>query len=207
MGHEEIRALYKERFENVLKKLAECLENDLRAAMGTTPRIDRISLRAKSIDRFVTKSMKIENNKLKYSDPLNEIQDQIGARITCFYLSDIARIGKDVIKYYKPIEERMLIPESENEFGYVGKHFILHIPTDCRTPMLEKFDESLIPKFFELQIKTLFQHAWSEASHDLAYKPDVKLTRDQKRKVAFTAAQAWGADMIFEELFKQLSLQ
>jgi putative GTP pyrophosphokinase len=70
-----------------------------------------------------------------------------------------------------------------------------------------EIDENVVPKFFELQIKTLYQHAFSEASHDLAYKPNVELTRDQKRKVAYTSAQSWGADMVFSELFKELQFQ
>jgi len=61
------------------------------------------------------------------------------------------------------------------------------------------------PEFFELQIKTLFQHAWAEAEHDLGYKPPKPLTSIQKRKMAFTAAQAWGADQIFDELSRELA--
>jgi len=60
--------------------------------------------------------------------------------------------------------------------------------------------------FFELQIKTLFQHAWSEAEHDLGYKPTTVLSHDQKKRLAFTAAQAWGADQVFDELYKQIDL-
>ena len=55
-----------------------------------------------------------------------------------------------------------------------------------------------MPKFFELQIKTLFQHAWSEAEHDLGYKEDKHLNLDQKRRLAFTSAQAWGGPL-FED--------
>ena len=96
----------------------------------------------------------------------------------------------------------MLIPESENAFGYVGKHYILVIPEDL-------FEDDAVrekmPAFFELQIKTLFQHAWSEASHDLGYKPSESLSTLQKRQMAFTAAQAWGADQVFSTLQKELS--
>jgi putative GTP pyrophosphokinase len=42
------------------------------------------------------------------------------------------------------------------------------------------------------------------AEHDLGYKPGaVPLTPDEKRRLAFTAAQAWGADRIFDELFHE----
>lgn len=63
------------------------------------------------------------------------------------------------------------------------------------------------PKFFELQIKTVFQHAWGEASHDFAYKSETPLSSDQKRRVAYAAAQAWGGDRIFEDLFKEIQQQ
>jgi putative GTP pyrophosphokinase len=66
-------------------------------------------------------------------------------------------------------------------------------------------DGDTIPDFFELQIKTLFQHAWSEAHHDLGYKQEpgsTPLTSEEKRKLAYTSAQAWGADHMFDELFR-----
>jgi GTP pyrophosphokinase len=75
------------------------------------------------------------------------------------------------------------------------------LPSDI---IRDGMDRSMMPTFFELQIKTLFQHAWSEAEHDLGYKPGMKpLTPDETRRLAFTAAQAWGADHIFDELFRQ----
>jgi len=95
-----------------------------------------------------------------------------------------------------------VVPDSPSEFGYEGKHYILFIPQDVR---IASEDEEC-PTFFELQIKTLFQHAWGEADHDLIYKPAGRLTSDQRRRVAFTAAQAWGADRIFEELAQELKV-
>lgn len=141
------------------------------------------------------------DGKLKYSDPLSQIQDQIGARIIVFYQSDVERIDQLVKRYFRAIEYRKVVPDSESEFGYFGHHLILILPTDI---VEDGMDKSLIPEFFELQIKTLFQHAWSEADHDLGYKPGEQLlTAEQKRRIAFTSAQAWGADQMFEQLFRE----
>ena len=79
---------------------------------------------------------------------------------------------------------------------------ILALPEDLFD---DNADRSRSPTFFELHIKTLFQHAWSEAEHDLSYKPSFTLTRQQKRLVAFTEAQAWGADQQFAQLHTELN--
>jgi putative GTP pyrophosphokinase len=185
---------------HVLLPLAGRLETHLKGLFDEFPRIDRISVRAKSVDRFVAKAEKQENAKQKYNDPLNQIQDQVGARIVTFYASDVERVRLEIEKYFRYIESKKIVPESESEFGYEGRHFILFVPEDLIDEKLES-DKSV--EFFELQIKTLFQHAWSEAEHDLGYKPSSQLTSDQKRRLAFTAAQAWGADQIFDEMHRQ----
>ena len=194
----DLEKRYQERWESFLVPTAEKLRAHLQDTFGGEPRIDRIVTRAKDPNRFVTKARKRQEENLKYSDPLTQIQDQIGARIVTFYPSDVERLTGIVHNYYRRIEEQSIVPESESEFGYFGKHFILFLPEDI---LPEDFEELDIPPFFELQIKTLFQHAWGEAAHDLAYKPQSELSTEEKRKIAFTAAQAWGADMIFEELF------
>jgi ppGpp synthetase/RelA/SpoT-type nucleotidyltranferase len=148
------------------------------------------------------KAAKQENGKPKYADPLVEIQDQIGARVITYYPSDIPTVAAAVKRYLHSIESRFIVPDGESEFGYIGQHFILLLPTDVTAAV---DNSQKIITFFELQIKTLFQHAWAEAEHDLGYKPAQTLTSLQKRKMAFTAAQAWGADHIFDELFFELA--
>lgn len=162
-------------------------------------RIDSISVRAKSPDRFLAKAEKTNRDgNLKYSNPLAQIQDQIGARIIVFYKSDVELVSGIVDTYFRKIEAQILEPEEINAFGYMGKHFIMHIPKETSVDGLKN-------SFFELQIKTLFQHAWAEASHDIAYK---QLSRDltplEKRLIAFAAAQSWGADNAFAEIFEKL---
>lgn len=192
---------YRTRFDTFLVPVTRQLEAHLQDTLSPVVRIDRISARAKSVDRFIQKASKAEDGRPKYSDPLNQIQDQLGARIVTFYASDVSRIASEVRKFFHPIENKLRVPETESEFGYVGEHFVLMIPTDVLVG-IEADDDS--PTVFELQIKTLFQHAWAEAEHDIGYKPNTELTALHRRKMAFTAAQAWGADQIFEELFKEL---
>jgi ppGpp synthetase/RelA/SpoT-type nucleotidyltranferase len=194
---------YSAQRKRILLPLAAHLEVYLKHMFEPYPRVDRISVRAKSVDRFVAKSQKQIDGKPKYDDPLNQIQDQLGARIVTFYKSDVDRISNEVRKYFRYIESRQIVPDSEREFGYEGRHFILFIPRDVFDDEVK--EEGSI-QFFELQIMTLFQHAWSEAEHDLGYKPIGELSSDQKRRLAFTAAQAWGADQIFDELCRQATL-
>jgi putative GTP pyrophosphokinase len=197
-----LRETYAERSTRVLSPLAKRLAAHLDKLFEGFPRIDRISVRAKAVDRFVTKADKLENGKRKYDDPLNQIQDQVGARIVTFYASDVELVRLEIEKYFRYIESQKLVPESESEFGYEGRHFILLVPEDLIDEKLSS-DDSV--ELFELQIKTLYQHAWSEAEHDLGYKPSSMLTGDQKRQLAFTAAQSWGADKIFDEMHRHLS--
>lgn len=199
----ELEKIYRERFGQALTPLASAIEEQLREYLAAEPRIDRVSARAKSVDRFLEKADTLVDGKPKYSEPLRQIQDQIGARVITFYRSDIERVADLVRKYYRPVESREIVPDSEWEFGYFGTHFVLLVPTG----LLDKsIDKTLVPEFFELQVKTLFQHAWSEANHDLGYKPGVVvLDSDAKRRLAFTSAQAWGADRVFDELYRERS--
>lgn len=203
MTEDELLQKYTERYETYLIPLAEKLENQFKGYLSETKRIDRISARAKSIKRFMAKTKKVDKDgNLKYSDPLNQIQDQVGIRIICFYEKDTEKVREIVSKKLSSIEEIIFEPKGEYEFRYFGTHYIGIIPEDIRDMRIPKIE---CPIFFEIQIKTLFQHAWAESNHDLAYKPQSSpLTRDQLRRVAFASAQAWGADRIFDELATEI---
>jgi ppGpp synthetase/RelA/SpoT-type nucleotidyltranferase len=198
-----IRDEYAARFDS-LTAIAERLQKFLKGTLDGIERIDSITARAKNPDRYFQKAVKVDSTTgdRKYSDPKHEIQDQVGARITVFYLSDVEKVRSEIVRHMRFIEEASKSPLSDSEFGYFGLHFILSLPED----VVAEHEEEMATDFFELQIKTLFQHAWSEAHHDLGYKSLRDLTTEERRKVAFTAAQAWGADTIFEELSRSLGL-
>lgn len=203
MTDAEILAEYQSRYDEFLRGTAEKLSGFLTDMLHGIPRIDRITARAKSPDRFLGKALKVDKKtgEMKYTSPFVQIQDQVGARIIVFYKQDVEVVSAEIEKYLRRIETKDVIPDSVKEFGYIGKHYILALPDDV---VSDDLDMEKVPQFFELQVKTLFQHAWGEAEHDISYKSKEPLTDLQNRQIAFTAAQAWGADEMFEQLYDHL---
>lgn len=193
---------YARRFDAHLQRVAQALEQMAIDELSSVQLIDRVSARAKDPGRFAGKAQKRQKDGgLKYPHPLTEVQDQIGLRVVVLYADVILPVSQQLLKYFRPIERQDVEPESDWEFGYFGRHFILALPGDV---VPSDVDLAEVPDFFELQVKTLFQHAWSEANHDLGYKPAATLDGGQRRLAAFAAAQAWGADRAFTELRSEL---
>lgn len=102
----ELADEYRRRFETVLIRIARDLETHVRELLSGEPRVDRVTARAKSVDRFLAKAEAIEGGKKKYSEPLVQIQDQLGARIITFYQSDLDKVEKTILKYFRPISRK-----------------------------------------------------------------------------------------------------
>lgn len=203
MNELDLIAEYRARHLAILNPIAGKLTKLIQDMVSGTPRVDMVAARAKSPDRFLRKANKKDDHgRLRYEHPFEQIQDLIGARIVVFYMQDVDAVCEIVERYFRRIEAKVLAPEAADRFGYVGMHYILAMPEDV---IADDFDRDRIPQFFELQIKTLFQHAWSEAEHDVGYKPSDTITSHQQRQLAFTAAQAWGADHIFSQLHHELN--
>lgn len=191
---------YPDRYDDLVE-VATLLQGHVKGLLSDVPHIDRIVARAKDPARFAAKALKATKGEPKYAAPLTQIQDQVGARVVVFYKQDVTAVAEVLERYFRPVERKELVPDSLWEFGYFGRHWIFVLPDDVVPPGV---DRARVPRFFELQVKTLFQHAWSEANHDLGYKATTDLSADQQRRFAYTAAQAWGADRVFAELRTEL---
>lgn len=195
--------IIKEQYINrysTLKSIASEIESQLCEILQGTPRIDRISARAKDIDKFMQKATRQnEDGSYKYNSPLSEIQDQIGARVIVFFKQDIEIVEKIILAEFTHIELSYRRHEHPDSFGYESEHLICRIPPETRMSFNAPTD------FFELQICTLFQHAWAEANHDIGYKSTQVVNDSIKRQIAWVAAQSWGADKILSEIFDHIN--
>ena len=112
---------------------------------------------------------------------LEDITDILGCRVICFLSDEIDKIGKKVeetfvIDWENSSDKRTLL--KENAFGYLSLHYI------CSLPYGDKWPDEICGKKFEIQIRTILQHAWSAIHHDIGYKSDFGVPREISRQFA-----------------------
>ncbi len=193
----ELSQIYGVKRKTILLQVVDPLIQQVKEALCESVPYESISARAKTVDSFIEKAATIKDGKLKYENPLEEIQDQIGVRVVVFHKRDVDPVSRIIGKYFREYEKELIVPDTDKEFGYFGMHHILSINHDH---IPNEIESELIPPFFELQIKTLYEHAWSQAEHGLGYKCNRELSSEEKRIIAFLSAQSWGADWALERL-------
>ena len=120
----------------------------------------------------------------KYPSGMQDIDDVIGLRVILFLESDIASaIGAlggafDQLGHVDKASEQ----RSRGEFGYSGQHLVLAVPDRKTPPGCELFRGQR----FEVQLRTILQHAWAEFEHDIRYKGGGAVPPEVNR--AFTLA-------------------
>jgi len=138
-------------------------------------------------------------NKNKYQN-LDEITDVIGCRIITYFEDDVERIVKIIANEFKIDEKnstdkkKMLDPD---KFGYLSYHIVCSLSND-RAQLVEYKNYKDIK--FEIQIRTILQHAWAEIEHDIGYKSSIEVPRDFRRKFSRIAGMLEIADDEFTRL-------
>lgn len=93
-----------------------------------------------------------------------EVTDLIGLRVTTYFedtINEVARIIENRFAVdFRHTHDR-LAAEDYRIFGYRSLHYVCGLDQGQNLP---------IPFRFEIQIRTILQHAWAEIEHDLGYK-------------------------------------
>ncbi|MBV4459945.1 hypothetical protein KVG96_18475 [Pseudomonas sp. COR58] len=154
-----------------------------------------IESRAKDTKSFLKK---VSNPVKDYRKPFEDITDLVGLRVITFYEDDIDEVEKQLVGLFKQVQPKEVKkPADESTFGYRSVHFIVQIEPGTEIP-----DEltSLTGLKFEIQVRTVLQHAWAAISHKLEYKRDSDVPENLKRKLFRLAALFEIADDEFESL-------
>lgn len=137
-----------------------------------------ISSRAKDEESFQIKACrKVDGtDAFKYDSPFEQIEDVAGARVICFTVGQVELVCRTISENFQVIDhlDKAKDLALTGQVGYVSKHFIVMLSKD-RASLAEYADFAAMK--CEIQVRTIFQHAWAEIEHRLQYKksPDFEL--------------------------------
>lgn len=146
----------------------------------------------------------VEDKLIKKPDRYGKVEDLsdiLGIRVICYFLSqvdDAAEVVKRIfdVDYEHSEDKRLSI--SPDVFGYLSLHIQCSLKKDMGYP------EELTDLEFEIQLRTILQHAWAEIEHDLGYKTVLEIPRKVRREFARIAGLLEVADDSFENIKNQL---
>ncbi len=177
----QLNTIINEYYQNmaIYKKLSHDVEDIIQTLIEVNHiKISNMSLRIKSEDALRKKIM----YKNKY-EHLDEITDVLGCRIIALFESDVDRIFdllSNTFEICEIVDKRKKKRTSRIEFGYNSLHIVVKF-TDARCQLVEyqKYQDIR----FEIQLRTVLQHAWAEVEHGLGYKSFYEPPMDVKRKL------------------------
>lgn len=164
------RYAYVELSEIVYEKLKAITEGSGTLVMGLEHRVKE----EKSLEGKLYRSG-------DWYQKLEDLTDLVGARVILYFSDDVDKIGKLVeqafdIDWTLSSDKRTLLdPDS---FGYLSLHYI------CSLPKESGYQEDLCNIRFEIQIRSILQHAWAQINHDMGYKSQFGVPRTVVREFA-----------------------
>ncbi|HEV7889614.1 MAG TPA: hypothetical protein VGP08_03195 [Pyrinomonadaceae bacterium] len=185
--HGEQYSHYKELGERV-KQLIETLMEG---------RIERLSItcRPKEWEKFEEKV-----RRKRYKDPRREVTDFAAVRVITYVESEVAETCKLIERTFNVHRDKSVDKSDElgvDRVGYRSVHFICDLDADrLKLPEFSKFEGML----FEVQVRTILQHAWAQIHHERDYKFSGILPRHIRRRLYRLAAVLELVDSEFDTL-------
>lgn len=137
-----------------------------------------VDFRVKS---WASATRKLSRGVDKYSG-YEELTDLLGLRVITYFADEVDKVAEVLtsefnVDWENSVDKRSII--APDRFGYMSLHYVAKL-NEIRSELAEY--RRFAARFFELQIRSILQHAWAEIEHDLGYKADGGLPREFRRR-------------------------
>ena len=130
-------------------------------------KVIQVESRVKTLESF---SEKLERKGGSYANPLEDITDLVGLRVITYYREDLERIGELIRREFIVDDDNSVMKGSDYEpdrFGYRSDQYIISLQENRKTlPEWRRLPDIR----WEVQVRTVLQHAWAAVEHKLYYK-------------------------------------
>lgn len=173
MDASQIATKWKEE-EPKLKDLGEKVVSFLKDALYKKEMHPEISFRTKEIQSLIKK---IQRKSKEKSYTYDDLRDKLGVRVVCPFLSDLDIVDSIINTSFivRKVEKKKEQIDF-NRLDYQSNHYDVSIKAD-----VIDFDDSNF--IFEIQVRTMNQHAWANSAHILYYKQDIVLPDEMKHRI------------------------
>lgn len=129
---------------------------------------------------------------------VRSMQDLVGFRVVLQFRRDVDRVCAILEDNLKIVEKYDTIERlREDQFGYSSIHFVIEVPPSwLAVPTVS----GLAGLRAEVQVRTIAQHIWAEASQTLQYKIQEAVPNALKRSIYRVSALLETVDLEFERV-------
>jgi putative GTP pyrophosphokinase len=196
MVNEQLLEAYQSHVDG-LGRLGPAIEAELRSMLETHGvKIHSVRFRVKDRESL---RRKISRPDKTYCS-LWEVTDLLGLRVITYFEDSIDTVARLVeerycVDFVNSQDKRGF--HDNHRFGYRSLHYICGLPANRA--------DSLPPEAkFEIQVRTVLQHAWAEIEHDLGYKVNDTIPEPIRRRFSRIASLLEIADEEFVSIRRAL---